>query len=212
MAQVLDWHDLDMNGNAALHRALAQLQGAVAALEAGHADLLTVQAAETERLNRLHDALYEGLSLVAELASLASLGAFAGRDPTEGDLVAGSGEDAEVAMAEVAMAELNAEELARTADEMRQALDGTDGGVERVLAPYYLALYQRHGRRRLHVGLTERWPELEEVAPALAAFEVPPGTDPEPVTIRLTSQDGRSIPVRTLRFPWTEVDADGGAA
>jgi hypothetical protein len=102
---------------------------------------------------------------------------------------------------------LNQRVLTETAKDMRQALPAAaNGSVERVLQPYYLALFRRNERVRLHVGLLGRWPTIEEVRPALEAFGVPEGTDPEPMTIRLASQDGRSMPVRTLRFPWTDLD------
>jgi len=199
MAQVLDWHAIEVNGNAGLHRALRRLEGELGNLQ----ERYTVQDG---RLERLEQAFSDGLQLIAELAR-----ALAGADgeSAEDALLAGSGEEEE---AEVALVELNPEELQQTAADMLAVLDGADGGVERVLAPYYLALYQRAGRRRLHVGLTERRPTLEEVQPALAAFGVPADTEPEPWMLRLTSQTGHSVLVLTLRFPWTELGAEAGGA
>lgn len=102
------------------------------------------------------------------------------------------------------MARMNARELRETAQVMRAQL-GTNGIAERLLEPYYLTLFRRHDRIRLHVGLAGRWPSLEEVLPAAEAFGVAEGTDPTPETLRLPTQDGRCITVRTLRFAWTEV-------
>ncbi len=102
------------------------------------------------------------------------------------------------------MARLNKAELVQIAQEMREGLHRANGSAERVVYPYYLGLFNRNGSLRLHVGRTDTWPTIEECQPAVEAFGVADGTDPTGETIRLLSQDGVAVKVKTLRFAWME--------
>lgn len=90
------------------------------------------------------------------------------------------------------------------AEEMKGQLDGGNGSAERVVYPYYVALFRRHESIRLHIGRTDTYPTIEEVQPAVKAFGVAEGTDPTGETLRLLSQDGHTVKVKTLRFAWME--------
>lgn len=107
-----------------------------------------------------------------------------------------------------AIVKINQAELARIASEMKQEIgerpNGT-GMAQRILGDVCLVLFYRSDSLRLHVGLRDRWPDLESTLPFARAFGCPAeDQEPRAETLRLESRVGARAAIKTMRYAWME--------
>jgi hypothetical protein len=98
-------------------------------------------------------------------------------------------------------------QLPALAAAMKAELAAHAGLAQRSFGPYTLILFNRNGSLRLHIGLVDRWPALEECAPIAEAFAVP-FEDSEPTgetyTLESKLRGAPRLRLKTLRYAWTE--------
>ncbi len=99
---------------------------------------------------------------------------------------------------------MNQQQIATLARQLRAELPIV-GRAERVLPNRTLVqLLHRNDTLQLVVGHPDYYPCLEDAQAIAAQFGVADDTDATACIVRIASQDGRSIPVKSLAFAWRE--------
>lgn len=99
---------------------------------------------------------------------------------------------------------MNRNDLVRIAADMKAEVSNGHTRTERVLDRTYIGLRKSDCGFELRIGRADTCPDPADAAVIAAAFDAP-ADDPTHIQCYLATHDGRSLPIKALRYTWIEL-------